>query len=236
MPLKKSAGNMYSWITHTWGPVTGQCGHGCAYCYVPRIARRFSLRQSAPRLIERELKTDLGSGNRVFVCSGCDLFHEDIPWDWIRQITGHASRYPGNTYLWHTKNPGRALEFPQQMFPPDSILCAAIETNRHYPCMGKTLDPFERIAGLSLWEQRKTVTVEPILDFDGSADGFARLILIGKPEQVNIGADSGHNGLPEPPQEKVEELIELLAPHTKVHMKKNLRRLLPEHHLYERAG
>ena len=49
MPLKKSAGNMYSWITHTWGPVTGRCGYGCAYCYVPRIARRFGLSQPAPR-------------------------------------------------------------------------------------------------------------------------------------------------------------------------------------------
>jgi hypothetical protein len=77
------------------------------------------------------------------------------------------------------------------------------------------------------------ITAEPVLDFDGGADGFARLILTGKPEQVNIGADSGRNRLPEPSREKVEELAELLAPHTRIHLKKNLRRILPESRCYE---
>jgi hypothetical protein len=76
------------------------------------------------------------------------------------------------------------------------------------------------------------ITVEPILDF--SVADFTDLILSCKPDQVNIGADSGHNHLPEPSREKVEELLELLVPHTRIDLKKNLRRLLPEHRLYGR--
>jgi hypothetical protein len=46
------------------------------------------------------------------------------------------------------------------------------------------------------------------------------------PVQVNIGADSGHNHLPEPPAEKVLELIAELEKITKVVQKPNLARLL----------
>ena len=32
MPLKKSVGNMYDFVTHTWSPVRGKCKHDCSYC------------------------------------------------------------------------------------------------------------------------------------------------------------------------------------------------------------
>jgi hypothetical protein len=65
------------------------------------------------------------------------------------------------------------------------------------------------MAGLAIWKKKRMVTAEPILDFD-----------------------SGHNGFPEPSREKVEELLELLAPHTRIHLKNNLRRILPESRYY----
>ena len=45
------------------------------------------------------------------------------------------------------------------------------------------------------------------------------------PEQVNIGADSGNNNLPEPSYAKVIQLIEKLERFTKIHNKRNLQRL-----------
>jgi len=42
------------------------------------------------------------------------------------------------------------------------------------------------------------------------------------------GADSGHNGLPEPTPDELAEFIDLLRPFTKVHLKSNLKRLLPK--------
>ena len=49
-----------------------------------------------------------------------------------------------------------------------------------------------------------------------------------KPVQANIGADSSpkRNNLPEPPKEKILELIAELETFTKVVKKKNLKRLL----------
>jgi hypothetical protein len=97
--------------------------------------------------------------------------------------------------------------------------------------MGKTPCFNDRLWGLGHWQGRKMIAIEPVLDFDlfPMFQGIKDVL----PEQVNIGADSGRNGLPEPPREKIEELIELLVPFTKVILKKNLRRLLPEHRLYE---
>ena len=33
MSLNESKGNMYSWVTHTWNTIKGECPHGCTYCY-----------------------------------------------------------------------------------------------------------------------------------------------------------------------------------------------------------
>jgi hypothetical protein len=68
------------------------------------------------------------------------------------------------------------------------------------------------------------VTVEPIMDFD--LPEFVELIKRANPIQVNIGADTGHNNLPEPPKGKVLELIAALGEFTTVKQKSNLSRLL----------
>jgi hypothetical protein len=70
------------------------------------------------------------------------------------------------------------------------------------------------------------VTVEPIMDFDPHS--LIRLIKQCNPVQVNIGADSGRCGLPEPSANKIRELVEALRPYTRVHLKKNLSRLYKE--------
>jgi hypothetical protein len=57
---------------------------------------------------------------------------------------------------------------------------------------------------------------------------FSEMILSCNPRQVNIGADSGNNHLPEPPPEKIADLIEALRPFTKVYLKPNLKRLYQE--------
>ena len=64
------------------------------------------------------------------------------------------------------------------------------------------------------------------MDFDLSE--FVEMIKACNPIQVNIGADSSHkrNMLPEPPKEKILELIDELEQFTTVVQKKNLVRLL----------
>ena len=64
------------------------------------------------------------------------------------------------------------------------------------------------------------------MDFD--LPEFIQLIWRCNPVQVNIGADSSpkRNKLPEPPKEKILELIAELEKFTTVVQKKNLTRLL----------
>jgi hypothetical protein len=152
---------------------------------------------------------------------------------WIEYIGQQAFDFGLNTYVLHTKNPERAAQFFAD-FPIGTVLCATIETDRDMSSISKAPPPAERFKGLRKWPTEKMITAEPILRFE-TPEEFAKKIISCNPVQVNIGADSGHNHLPEPSRKQVEELLELLAPHTKIHLKKNLRRILPESRYYANA-
>lgn len=220
--LNKSNGNMYDWVTHTWNTVKGECPHGCSYCYMHRWGK-----QNLVRFDEKELKTDLGKGNFIFVGSSCDMFAEDIPKQWIEDTLIHCAEFD-NKYLFQTKNPQRFLDYIGYTIISDrSILCTTIETNRWIPVVMQNCEkPFSRAcAMMEIAEVIKTyVTIEPIMDFD--LIPLAQMIKMCNPYQVNIGADSGHNHLPEPPKGKILELISELEKFTVVKQKKNLERLI----------
>jgi hypothetical protein len=218
MGLNVSKGNMYSWVTHTWNTIKGECPHGCTYCYVKRWGK-----QKPVRFDESELKTDLGSGNTIFVGSSCDMFAEDIDLNWILATLNHCRQFD-NTYLFQSKNPGRMYDCFRWM-PKRSKVCTTIETNRWYPeIMGETPHPDERATMMELFSTSAFVTIEPIMDFDLSY--LVDLIIMCKPEQVNIGADSGNNNIPEPSKEKLLALIDELKKFTVIDKKRNLQRLL----------
>jgi protein gp37 len=194
-----------------------------------RMMDRYGKKQNPLHLDERELRTNLGMGNFIFVGSGCDLFHPDVPDEWILKVIKHTYSGFGNKYLWHTKNPRRAVELwdDGHFSETKAYLCVTIESNRKYPEISRAPSPFSRMNWLSCREgYGKMITVEPILDFD--LDQFVRMIKICEPDQVNIGADSGNNHLSEPSPEKIGALIEALRPFTKVYLKKNLKRLYEE--------
>ena len=220
--LNKSNGNMYDWVTHTWNTVKGECPHGCTYCYMHRWGK-----QKPVRFDEKELKTDLGTGNFIFVGSSCDMFAKDIPEEWIRKTLHHCEQFE-NKYLFQTKNPERFLDYIDACVITDkSVLCTTIETNLWVPeVMENSPKPYDR----ALWMRElegiiKTyVTIEPIMEFNLFV--LLNFIEMCHPEQVNIGADSGNNHLPEPPKEKILELIAELERFTIVKQKSNLKRLL----------
>jgi protein gp37 len=220
---------MYPWITHTWNPVKGECPYHCSYCYVSRMMDRYGKKQNPLRLDKKELRTNLGAGNFIFVCSGCDLFHPNVPEEWIADVRNNTFRHTGNEYLWHTKNPGRLIdcqEWFNSWHTKMDVLCVTIESNIPCPGISEAPQPAARIDALKEWKGRKMITIEPVMDMDVIT--FSEMILSCEPEQVNIGADSGNNRLPEPSPEKIGALIEALRPYTKVHLKKNLERLYKE--------
>jgi len=105
-------------------------------------------------------------------------------------------------------------------------ICTTIETNRWYPdIMHTSPDPHNRAAMMGrIRNIAKYVTIEPIIDFD--LVPMVELIKRCGPMQVNIGADSGNNHLPEPSADKVLALIDELQKFTTIAQKRNLGRIL----------
>ena len=129
-----------------------------------------------------------------------------------------------NTYLFQSKSPQRFSDFFNHM-TTDTKFCTTIETNRFYDkFMGQTPGPKDRAYFMREWPFDRYVTIEPIMDFD--LDELVEIIKMVEPKQVNIGADSGNNGLPEPSPEKLRQLISALKEFTVIDQKRNLKRLL----------
>ncbi len=231
MGLTKAQGNMYKFpnlpYVYTWNPIAGECLHKCSYCYVQRgMARMSGKYKGKSRLVEKELHINLYTGKckpkTVFISSCNDLFGEWIPQLWIEKVLENCREYPLNTYLFQSKNPGR-FQYFMGLYPRNSVFCTTIERNgifipKYAP------HPQERAHAMINLHGRKTITIEPIEDFEMDIIlGWLKAI---KPEWVSIGADSKHCGLSEPSPEKVRELITELEKFTLVYQKDNLERLI----------
>jgi len=227
--LKKSFGNMYPWVSHCHTHLAGECSHHCSYCYVGRGRFGRAEKYTGPVcLVDKELAVDYGTGKTIFIEHMNDLFCGDVPGKWIDEVMAHARRYPGNSYVFQTKDPLRALYW-RGYFPDNALIGTTIETNRLVEC-SKAPPPLSRQTGIKLLRERGKrvfVTIEPIMDFD--VETLVTWVVDIRPEFVNIGADSKGSGLLEPSAEKVAVLINLLTSvGVDIRQKKNLYRLIQE--------
>jgi len=215
MAINKSKGNMYR-DYDTWNGMYGICPYNCIYCY----NRIHWNKWGKMRLNERTLKDNLGSGNFYFVGSSCDMFAENIPTHWIKQVLKYCLLFD-NTYLFQTKNPQRFKEF-LMFIPEKSYLGTTIETNRLVNSKAPTT--YARAYEMSKLPNDKMVSIEPIMDFD--LDDFVNMIKDINPKYVSIGANTNRKvKLPEPTEEKIKSLIKELSKFTEVRIKDNLKRL-----------
>jgi protein gp37 len=178
---------------------------------------------------EKELKTDLGKDNFIFVGSSCDMFaKQGVQDEWIKRVLCFCRTYPENTYLFQTKNPQRFFDFEDLLrLIPKKILATTIESNRTMEVPSKKAPIVDARAYWlgKIKFARRMVTIEPIVDFD--LKEFVELIKEADPEFVNIGADSNSKrDFTEPSKEKILKLIEELNKFTKIKKKENLGRLL----------
>ncbi len=230
MSLKKSKGNMYSWLTHVHSFLGGSCVHDCRYCYIksaiyrrnPKFIERYTGDIS---LIEKEFNTNYGEGKTIFIEHMNDLFAENIPNEFIVRILEHCKKFPKNTYVFQTKNPARYNEFIH-LIPADSILGTTIETNRDMSDISKAPPAKDRYKAMKKLKFRKFVTTEPALKFDIKI--LAKWIGEINPEFFNIGADSKGNNLIEPTYSEILELTNTLRDKygIEVREKHNMQRLI----------
>lgn len=211
--LNETKGNMYEWVDFTWNPIKGKCIHDCSYCYMKRFP------QPEIHLDEKDLKTDLGNGNKIFVGSSTDMFAENVDDDWIKLVLKHCKEFD-NVYYFQSKDVKRMLKF-DGLFPERSVFGTTIETNRYELLKKYSKAPVSRL-DISKF-RRKFVTIEPVIDFD--IKNFVWLLKSIKPDFINIGADSKKHNLPEPSWHKVQKLISELKKFTVINVKSNLDRL-----------
>jgi hypothetical protein len=113
-------------------------------------------------------------------------------------------------------------------YPLNTEFCTTLETNE-YPLSDITNAPSieQRVDAMRVLGKTKyktMITIEPVLKFE--LTDFVELIKQCNPDQVNIGADSKGNNLPEPNGDEILELIEELEKFTTVHTKNNLNKKL----------
>ena len=234
MALTKAKGNMYGWCSHTHSHLRGKCPHGCSYCYVQAMERRYGTGRYAGelRLDEASLKVKYGTGKTIFIDHCNDLFAEAVPEDWIIAVFEQCKAWPDNTYVFQSKNPARMMRWRPNM-PPNVMLGMTVETDDDALSMSisETPQPTDRICD---WidffvpdgHTQTFITVEPILRMRDPV-AFARDIAACKPGFVNVGADSKGTGLGEPSAADVRLFLdELAACGVTVRQKTNLERII----------
>src|ERR1700761_3256 len=106
------------WTDATWNPVRGctKISPGCAHCYAETFAERFRGVPGHPyergfdlRLVPAQLAGPLRgrSPRMVFVNSMSDLFHRDVPEDYIERVVRVMLSADWHTYQVLTKRSGR---------------------------------------------------------------------------------------------------------------------------------
>ncbi len=104
------------WTDATWNPVTGctKVSPGCDHCYAEGIAHRFAGTPSYPNGFDVTLRPERldqplrwAKPRRVFVNSMSDLFHKDIPDEYIAEVFSVMARAGHHTFQVLTKRPGR---------------------------------------------------------------------------------------------------------------------------------
>jgi protein gp37 len=135
-------GSAIEWTEATWNPVAGctKVSPGCAHCYAETFAERwrgvpghpyehgFDLRLW-PHRLEQPLRWR--RPRLIFVNSMSDVFHEDIPEPFLRQIFDVMVATPRHTFQVLTKRPERMVELAARLpWAPNIWMGVTIENRR----------------------------------------------------------------------------------------------------------
>jgi protein gp37 len=120
------------WTDATWNPVTGctKISPGCKHCYAERMAKRLRAMGQiryrngfAVTLQPDALDAPLSwkTPRLVFVNSMSDLFHADVPLDYIRQVFSVMERADWHVFQILTKRAERLAELAPLLPWPENV-------------------------------------------------------------------------------------------------------------------
>ena len=109
------------WTDKTWNPITGctKQSAGCAHCYAETMSRRLKamgLKKYSNGFGVTLHPEDLNTprkwrqGHNIFVCSMSDLFHKDVPFEFIDKVMATIEATPQHRYQLLTKRAERMAE------------------------------------------------------------------------------------------------------------------------------
>src|SRR4051812_18765531 len=127
-----AANSSIEWTEATWNPVTGctKVSAGCKNCYAERLALRL---QAMGNLRYRngfkvalhedviELPKRWRESRLIFVNSMSDLFHEQVPLEFIKRVFATMRACPQHTFQILTKRSGRLRALAQKIDWPANV-------------------------------------------------------------------------------------------------------------------
>jgi protein gp37 len=130
------------WTDCTWNPVTGctKISPGCKHCYAERLAKRLKAMGQAnyrnafkltlqPQMLELPLHWK--SPKRIFVNSMSDLFHKDVPLDYIKKVFEIMGRAHWHQFQILTKRSERVLQLSNQLnWAPQIWMGVSVESEK----------------------------------------------------------------------------------------------------------
>lgn len=192
-----SSQSAIEWTDATWNPVRGctKISDGCKHCYAETFAERFRGVKRHPyeqgfdlRLVPEKLAEPLRWRNpkMIFVNSMSDLFHENVPEDYIVAVAKVMAAANWHTYQVLTKRSDRLRELLNT-----SLGFAASQTHIWWGVSAEN-----RKYGLSRIENLRNteaavrfLSVEPLLEDLGKFD-------LGGIDWVIVGGESGPGARP----------------------------------------
>jgi protein gp37 len=175
------------WTEATWNPVTGctKISPGCKNCYAERLALRLQAMGQpnykngfAVTLHENMLEVPLKwkQPRTIFVNSMSDLFHKDVPDEFIRRVFDIMSRAFWHRFQLLTKRSKRLVELDANISWPSNVWMGVSVENQDY---------VSRISDLRKTAARvKLLSLEPLL-------GPLNQLPLQSIDWVIVGGESG---------------------------------------------
>jgi len=131
------------WTESTWNPLTGctKISPGCKHCYAERMAKRLKAMGQANyangfklTLHENALEKPLGwkTPQVIFVNSMSDLFHKDVPLEFIQRVFDVMKRAHWHQFQVLTKRSERLAELSPHLEWTDNIWMGVSVENKDY--------------------------------------------------------------------------------------------------------
>lgn len=188
-------GSGIEWTESTWNPVTGcdKISPGCKYCYAERMAQRLQAMGQPnykdgfkltlqPKMLDLPLQWK--KPQTIFVNSMSDLFHKDVPLEYIRRVFDVMRRADWHRFQVLTKRADRLAELSTEIDWPDNVWMGVSVENDDYV---DRIDDL-RTTGAAV----KFLSIEPLL-------GPLPQLKLKNIDWVIVGGESGHRARPMDP-------------------------------------